>query len=179
LKEFYLLHPTFIYKTILNFFKPFVSKKFWSKFHPCDKVDDIFQFIEKSQIPLHAEVLLHNYFIVKTIDISATKISGIGLEALRISKNQIIPESYKQLFKFLSQKDYVQGIFKISGRGQEVENLVRLIDHGDEINLNQSDIHAVASSLKYFFKQLDPPLLTYEKYDDFLGVLNQLSKIEI
>ena len=109
--------------------------------------------------------------------VKSTSDFSLQIDKKDITKESLISPGYQQLFKYLGQKDYVQGIFKISGRTQEVENLIKLIENGDEINFNQSDIHAVASSLKYFFKELDPPLLTYDKYDDFLGLLNQLSNL--
>ena len=57
LKLFFLIHPTFLYKTLMKLFKPFISKKFWSKFQLLNDITKIYNFIDKDQIPLPPNVL--------------------------------------------------------------------------------------------------------------------------
>lgn len=63
-----------------------------------------------------------------------------------------------------------QGIFRVGGKSDEVSILKTLIDNDDNIDYSSCDIHSVTSILKQLLREMEPPLLTYEKYSKFLEV---------
>jgi len=63
---------------------------------------------------------------------------------------------------------HTEGIFRKPGASSEIQSLKKRMAAGEKIDLNDVSIHALASLLKAFFRELPEPLLTYECYDLFV-----------
>jgi len=63
---------------------------------------------------------------------------------------------------------YTEGILRMSGKSTEVEALKIVISREDDVKLDGVDIHVVAQVIKNFFHELPEPILTFEKYNDFV-----------
>jgi hypothetical protein len=172
LKGFYLIHPTFVYKTIFQFFKPFVSKKFWVKLHSCNEVCDVSQWIDKEELALPPQILMYDYGLQRRFPV---KIFGKGLGDLLERKSETgrrVPRIYQNLMDFLEfHGANEEGIFRVGGKSDEVQTMKVLIDNDDNIDFSFVNIHSVASIFKQLFRELEPPLLTYECYNNFVDAM--------
>lgn len=169
LKGFYIVHPTFFFKTIFQFFKPFVSKKFWIKLHFLNEVAELFQYIDKDELSLPPSVLIHDIQFSKKIK---PRLFGCSLKEIlerKAENGRRVPRIYDSLMKHIEDNGLdVQGIFRLSGKSDEITVLKTLIDNDDNIDYSNCDIYSIANILKLLFREMDPPLLTYEKYQKFL-----------
>ena len=71
-----------------------------------------------------------------------------------------------------------EGIFRISGRKLEIQNVQNRLDQGMHVEFPpETEPHVVAGVLKLWFRELPEPLLTYGLYDEFLNAM-MLENIE-
>eukprot|EP01087_Luapelamoeba_hula_P014352 TRINITY_DN4191_c0_g1_i1.p1 TRINITY_DN4191_c0_g1~~TRINITY_DN4191_c0_g1_i1.p1 ORF type:complete len:686 (+),score=134.37 TRINITY_DN4191_c0_g1_i1:1454-3511(+) len=63
-----------------------------------------------------------------------------------------------------------EGVFRLSGDSLDVNYLKKQFQEGATVSDKEFeiDVHAIASLLKLFFRELEPPLMTYELYDTFM-----------
>ncbi|KAJ7992092.1 hypothetical protein DPEC_G00274970 [Dallia pectoralis] len=65
----------------------------------------------------------------------------------------------------------VQGVYRISGSKPRIQKLCLAFEiQKDQVDLSDLSPHDITSVLKYFFKQLPEPLLTFDLYNDFIKV---------
>ncbi|KAL6069593.1 Rho GTPase-activating protein 19 [Balamuthia mandrillaris] len=87
-----------------------------------------------------------------------------------------IDSKYGQAFayKCLEQMDkhvLVQGIYRVSGRLTDVEELVKKINKGKDVDLGSLEPHVLANLLKQFLRELTEPPLTFFLYESFVGAI--------
>eukprot|EP00053_Salpingoeca_punica_P017265 m.165904 g.165904 ORF g.165904 m.165904 type:complete len:555 (+) comp17163_c0_seq1:474-2138(+) len=64
------------------------------------------------------------------------------------------------------------GLFRLPGRTTRVRELKDAFNRGEQPDLLQeTEVHAVASLLKQYLRELPAPLLTFEKFDSFLSAV--------
>jgi hypothetical protein len=100
----------------------------------------------------------------------------------RNSETERIPRQIKPLFEFLLKHGpNYEGIFRISGQKDYIDQWIIKIDEGELLPLGHKNIedlcHNVSSILKKYIRDLPTPILTWELYDDFLKT-NFLSEEE-
>jgi len=64
-----------------------------------------------------------------------------------------------------------EGIFRVPGDQTEMRGLRQLLNQGgdtEQVLSNCQNLHSIAGLLKMYFRELRPPLLTFELYDDFI-----------
>ena len=64
-----------------------------------------------------------------------------------------------------------EGIFRVPGDASEMRIMRAQLNEAGEIRrvvANCANLHSVAGMLKMYFRELNPPLLTFELYDDFI-----------
>eukprot|EP01080_Neovahlkampfia_damariscottae_P008830 gene8831-779_t len=86
-----------------------------------------------------------------------------------------VPRKIQQLIDFLMiHAPDVKGIFRVPGTKAEVDKVIDLIDLGEEIPFEKytKDVNDIGSAFKQYVRELPIPILTYEKFDDFLNVSN-------
>ncbi|KAL0992640.1 hypothetical protein UPYG_G00096090 [Umbra pygmaea] len=72
----------------------------------------------------------------------------------------------------------VQGVYRISGSKPRVQKLCQAFEtQKDQVDLSDLSPHDITSVLKYFFKELPEPLLTFDLYNDFIGVGKEIQRI--
>jgi len=77
-------------------------------------------------------------------------------------------ESYKE-----------EGIFRISGTHEEIQQLKAKFDLGLEVDLEEaSSVHVVAALLKLYFRELPEPLITYDLYEMAIEIGTKADKGE-
>lgn len=155
-------------KTVLPISKILFKKKFTAKLK--DKSSETKGTIE---------------FIIeknKEVKESEKKIFGVSLQDVMKRDHEVenIPLQIKYLIDFLLKHGpNHEGIFRISGSNDFVNEWVKKMDLGGLLLLNikkdvESLTHNVSSIFKKYIRDLPIPLLTYENYDQFI----QLLKIE-
>ncbi|XP_043955580.1 GEM-interacting protein isoform X2 [Gambusia affinis] len=65
----------------------------------------------------------------------------------------------------------VQGVYRVSGAKPRIQKLCQTFEtHKDQVDLSDHSPHDITSILKHFFKELPEPLLTFDLYNEFIGV---------
>ncbi|KAM9970815.1 hypothetical protein ACTFIR_002679 [Dictyostelium discoideum] len=98
------------------------------------------------------------------------KVFGVPIEKTVIGNNEI-PAVVLQTIDYIEKKAMdIVGIFRLSGSVLTIEQWKAKYDKGERVDLFQEvDPHAVAGLLKLYLRELPDPLLTYEKYDNFIA----------
>ncbi|XP_078314826.1 unconventional myosin-IXb-like isoform X4 [Crassostrea virginica] len=101
-----------------------------------------------------------------------SKVYGVPLASL-VSDEHKIPVIVERLIVAIETHGmYTVGIYRKAGAIAKVKQLKQNIDSGKEdltaIDIDEYPIHTITTVLKYFFRELPEPLLTFELYDDFL-----------
>ncbi|KAF2072481.1 hypothetical protein CYY_006213 [Polysphondylium violaceum] len=82
-----------------------------------------------------------------------------------------IPLIVSQTIEYIEKKamDTV-GIFRLSGSVLTIEQWKAKYDKGEKVDLStESDPHAIAGLLKLYLRELPDPILTFEKYNNFIA----------
>mmetsp|Transcript_10363 Transcript_10363/g.13895 ORF Transcript_10363/g.13895 Transcript_10363/m.13895 type:complete len:636 (+) Transcript_10363:63-1970(+) len=61
-----------------------------------------------------------------------------------------------------------EGIFRISGKKEDVDLIKKSYEKGKPVSLSDHDIHAVTGALKQYLREMKTPLMTFELYEAFL-----------
>ncbi|XP_015243908.1 PREDICTED: GEM-interacting protein isoform X1 [Cyprinodon variegatus] len=65
----------------------------------------------------------------------------------------------------------VQGVYRVSGSKPRIQKLCQTFEtQKDQVDLSDLSPHDITSILKHFFKELPEPLLTFDLYNEFIGV---------
>ncbi|XP_062311906.1 rho GTPase-activating protein 19, partial [Osmerus eperlanus] len=77
-----------------------------------------------------------------------------------------------QLIQYLSQSEYVEGLFRVPGNSVRQQALREQLDGGAELDLASGDFHPndVATLLKSFLGELPEPLLTHRHFHAHLKI---------
>lgn len=65
----------------------------------------------------------------------------------------------------------LEGIFRVNANKSDLENARFLIDNGEKLDISsfsKKDSHFASGLLKYYFRELPEPILTYALYDCFV-----------
>ncbi|KAI6648489.1 Rho GTPase-activating protein 29-like [Oopsacas minuta] len=96
---------------------------------------------------------------------------GVSLEDQLKANNHKIPPILSRCIREIEDRGLdLQGIYRIAGVKNKVENLCASFETGDykDINLSEEPPHLIASCLKLYFRQLPEPLFTFRLYDEFI-----------
>ena len=65
----------------------------------------------------------------------------------------------------------LEGIFRISGNQQEIQDAKEKFDQGLDVKMSSmSSPHAVAGLMKLYFRELPEPLLSFQYYEIFVAI---------
>ncbi|XP_050780858.1 rho GTPase-activating protein 8 isoform X2 [Gopherus flavomarginatus] len=107
---------------------------------------------------------------------------GVSLQYLKDkNKGQLIPPVMKQTVSYLKSKGLrVEGLFRRSASIQTIKEVHKLYNQGKPVNFDDyGDIHIPAVILKTFLRELPQPLLTFESYDQILGITSVESSLRV
>jgi hypothetical protein len=168
-----MVHPTFIYKTIFKFFKPFLSAKFWRKLHTISKIESIYEYIDKNDLPLPPSVLLHDIYYNKK-DLSKNQYFSMDISSLLQRKEESgrkIPKIMDCLITHIEKYGMDQvGLFRVSGTHEELNDLKLLFDYGDNVDLTHCHINLVCDALKLFVRETPEPIIPFDYYEPLLKI---------
>lgn len=63
---------------------------------------------------------------------------------------------------------YAEGLYRKSGVSSKIKELQRKMNETAEIDYDSYNVHVLTNVLKTFLRDLPEPLLTFDRYDDFL-----------
>ncbi|XP_036015507.1 rho GTPase-activating protein 8 isoform X3 [Mus musculus] len=196
LKALYVVHPTSLIKALWNIFKPLISHKFGKKVTYCSNLRELREHLQCDQLLIPPEVVRYDEKLqnlhkgqppppTKTPPPRPplpTQQFGVSLQYLR-DKNQgeLIPPVLRWTVTYLREKGLrTEGLFRRSASAQTVRQVQRLYDQGKPVNFDDyGDMHLPAVILKTFLRELPQPLLTFQAYEQILGITSVESSLRV
>ncbi|EDL04450.1 mCG141063, isoform CRA_b [Mus musculus] len=177
LKALYVVHPTSLIKALWNIFKPLIHLQCDQLLIPPEVVryDEKLQNLHKGQPPPPTKTPPPRPPL-------PTQQFGVSLQYLR-DKNQgeLIPPVLRWTVTYLREKGLrTEGLFRRSASAQTVRQVQRLYDQGKPVNFDDyGDMHLPAVILKTFLRELPQPLLTFQAYEQILGITSVESSLRV
>nr|XP_034993278.1 rho GTPase-activating protein 8 isoform X3 [Zootoca vivipara] len=196
LKVLYIVHPTNFIKIIWNIFKPLISHKFGKKVIYLNYLSDLRDHLKYDQLKIPQEVIRHDENLhtkQKKKPLTAVKIPpprpplptqqfGVSLQYLKAkNKGELIPPVMKHTVSYLKRKGLkAEGLFRRSASIQSIKEIQKLYNQGKSVNFDDyGDIHIPAVILKTLLRELPEPLLTFEPYDQIIGITSVESSLRV
>ncbi|XP_067358322.1 unconventional myosin-IXAb-like isoform X3 [Channa argus] len=105
-----------------------------------------------------------------------------GVELSRLtSEERMVPQLVEKLINYIEMHGlYTEGIYRKSGSTNKIKELRQGLDTDvSVVNLDDYNIHVIASVLKQWLRDLPSPLMTFELYEEFLRAMGQPDKREV
>ncbi|XP_062276509.1 unconventional myosin-IXAb-like [Scomber scombrus] len=105
-----------------------------------------------------------------------------GVELSRLtSEERTVPQLVEKLINYIEMHGlYTEGIYRKSGSTNKIKELRQGLDTDvNTVNLDDYNIHVIASVLKQWLRDLPSPLMTFELYEEFLRAMGQPDKREV
>uniref|UniRef100_A0A8C9II10 Rho GTPase-activating protein n=1 Tax=Piliocolobus tephrosceles TaxID=591936 RepID=A0A8C9II10_9PRIM len=179
LKALYVVHPTSFIKVLWNIFKPLISHKFGKKVTYFNYLSQLHEHLKYDQLIIPPEVLRGVERTSASSHYDHPSNSGKNCHFLFSflslkDKNQgeLIPPVLRFTVTYLREKGLrTEGLFRRSASVQTVREIQRLYNQGKPVNFDDyGDIHIPAVILKTFLRELPQPLLTFQAYEQILGI---------
>uniref|UniRef100_A0A8C0XJA1 Rho GTPase-activating protein 8 n=1 Tax=Castor canadensis TaxID=51338 RepID=A0A8C0XJA1_CASCN len=190
------VHPTSFIRVLWNIFKPLISHKFGKKVTYFSYLSELHEHLQWDQLLIPPEVLQYDEKLRNLHDgrpPPPTKMPpprpplpaqqfGVSLQYLK-DKNQgeFIPPVLRFTVTYLTEKGlHAEGLFHRSASAQTIRQVQRLYDQGKPVDFDDyGDIHVPAAILKTFLRELPQPLLTFEAYEQILGITSVESSLRV
>uniref|UniRef100_A0A8C5QW47 Myosin IXA n=1 Tax=Leptobrachium leishanense TaxID=445787 RepID=A0A8C5QW47_9ANUR len=94
-----------------------------------------------------------------------------GVELSRLTNEErTVPVLLEKLISYIEMHGlYTEGIYRKPGSTNKIRELRQSLDTDiDNVNLDDYNIHVIASVFKQWLRELPNPLMTFELYDEFL-----------
>uniref|UniRef100_A0A8C9RKI1 Myosin IXA n=1 Tax=Scleropages formosus TaxID=113540 RepID=A0A8C9RKI1_SCLFO len=103
-----------------------------------------------------------------------------GVEVTRLtSDDRTVPLVVEKLINYIEMHGlYTEGIYRKSGSTNKIKELKQGLDTGT-MNLDEYNIHVIASVFKQWLRDLPNPLMTFELYEEFLRAMGLQDKKEV
>lgn len=87
-----------------------------------------------------------------------------------------MPQLVEKLINYIEMHGlYTEGIYRKSGSANKIKELRQGLDTDvGSVNLDDYNIHVIASVLKQWLRELPSPLMTFELYEEFLRAMGKL-----
>uniref|UniRef100_A0AAR2K707 Myosin IXA n=1 Tax=Pygocentrus nattereri TaxID=42514 RepID=A0AAR2K707_PYGNA len=105
-----------------------------------------------------------------------------GVEVSRLTNDErSVPLVVEKLINYIEMHGlYTEGIYRKSGSTSKVKELKQALDTDvNSVNLDEYNIHVIASVFKQWLRDLPNPLMTFELYEEFLRVMGLPDKKEV
>ncbi|XP_075863038.1 rho GTPase-activating protein 8 [Microcebus murinus] len=196
LKALYVVHPTSFIKVLWNVFRPLISHKFGKKVTYVNCLSELRGHLPRAQLLIPPEVLRYDEKLrslhqgrpppaMKTPPPRPplpTQQFGVSLQYLKDkNRGELIPPVLRSTVTYLREKGLrTEGLFRRSASVATVREIQRLYNQGKPVNFDDyGDIHVPAVILKTFLRELPQPLLTFEAYEQILGITSVESSLRV
>ncbi|XP_077373722.1 unconventional myosin-IXAb-like isoform X2 [Festucalex cinctus] len=105
-----------------------------------------------------------------------------GVELSRLTSDERnVPQLVEKLINYIEMHGlYTEGIYRKSGSTNKIKELRQGLDTDvSSVNLDDYNIHVIASVLKQWLRDLPSPLMTFELYQEFLRAMGQPNTREV
>ncbi|XP_067871726.1 unconventional myosin-IXAa isoform X2 [Heterodontus francisci] len=105
-----------------------------------------------------------------------------GVEVSRLTNDErTVPLVVEKLINYIEMHGlYTEGIYRKSGSTNKIKELKQGLDTDiDSMNLDEYNIHVIASVFKQWLRELPNPLMTFELYDEVLRAMGLQDRKEI
>uniref|UniRef100_A0A8C1IPB3 Myosin IXAb n=1 Tax=Cyprinus carpio TaxID=7962 RepID=A0A8C1IPB3_CYPCA len=105
-----------------------------------------------------------------------------GVELSRLTSDErAVPLVVEKLINYIEMHGlYTEGIYRKSGSTNKSKELKQGLDTDENsVNLDDYNIHVIASVLKQWLRDLPNPLMTFELYEEFLRAMGLQDKREV
>uniref|UniRef100_A0A3Q1C8K6 Myosin IXA n=1 Tax=Amphiprion ocellaris TaxID=80972 RepID=A0A3Q1C8K6_AMPOC len=105
-----------------------------------------------------------------------------GVEVSRLTNDErTVPLVVEKLINYIEMHGlYTEGIYRKSGSTNKIKELKQGLDTGDDLmNLDDYNIHVIASVFKQWLRDLPNPLMTFELYEEFIRAMGLQDKKEM
>uniref|UniRef100_A0A672SL03 Unconventional myosin-IXa-like n=1 Tax=Sinocyclocheilus grahami TaxID=75366 RepID=A0A672SL03_SINGR len=105
-----------------------------------------------------------------------------GVELSRLTSDErAVPLVVEKLINYIEMHGlYTEGIYRKSGSTNKIKELKQGLDtDANSVNLDDYNIHVIASVLKQWLRDLPNPLMTFELYEEFLRAMGLQDKGEV
>uniref|UniRef100_A0A8C9WKJ7 Myosin IXA n=1 Tax=Scleropages formosus TaxID=113540 RepID=A0A8C9WKJ7_SCLFO len=124
----------------------------------------------------------HRKCCLKMTTKCSKKVKGFGVEVTRLtSDDRTVPLVVEKLINYIEMHGlYTEGIYRKSGSTNKIKELKQGLDTDVEsMNLDEYNIHVIASVFKQWLRDLPNPLMTFELYEEFLRAMGLQDKKEV
>ncbi|XP_066503018.1 unconventional myosin-IXAa isoform X4 [Hoplias malabaricus] len=105
-----------------------------------------------------------------------------GVDVSRLTNDErSVPLVVEKLINYIEMHGlYTEGIYRKSGSTNKIKELKQGLDTDvSSINLDEYNIHVIASVFKQWLRDLPNPLMTFELYEEFLRAMGLQDKKEV
>uniref|UniRef100_A0A8D3DIC6 Myosin IXA n=1 Tax=Scophthalmus maximus TaxID=52904 RepID=A0A8D3DIC6_SCOMX len=105
-----------------------------------------------------------------------------GVEVSRLTNDErTVPLVVEKLINYIEMHGlYTEGIYRKSGSTNKIRELKQGLDTDvDSMNLDDYNIHVIASVFKQWLRDLPNPLMTFELYEEFIRAMGLQDKKEM
>ncbi|XP_076588668.1 unconventional myosin-IXAa isoform X2 [Chaetodon auriga] len=105
-----------------------------------------------------------------------------GVEVSRLTNDErTVPLVVEKLINYIEMHGlYTEGIYRKSGSANKIKELKQGLDTDvDSMNLDDYNIHVIASVFKQWLRDLPNPLMTFELYEEFIRAMGLQDKKEM
>ena len=163
LKQLFVVHPSFWVRAGFQFFRPFISSKFWKKVVYIHDVRQLYQYMSPSQVKFPAYVTSQPGFLK-----NANAMFGQSLEfamAHPMNDRRQVPCLIEAAIEVISNNGLeAEGIFRISGNSSRIKELQDAYDKGNPPDLSNEDVHTVTGLLKRYLRELPEPIIPFSMF---------------
>uniref|UniRef100_A0A671V996 Myosin IXA n=1 Tax=Sparus aurata TaxID=8175 RepID=A0A671V996_SPAAU len=108
--------------------------------------------------------------------------NNFGVEVSRLTNDErTVPLVVEKLINYIEMHGlYTEGIYRKSGSTNKIKELKQGLDTDvDSMNLDDYNIHVIASVFKQWLRDLPNPLMTFELYEEFIRAMGLQDKKEM
>ncbi|XP_054900866.1 unconventional myosin-IXAa isoform X5 [Poeciliopsis prolifica] len=105
-----------------------------------------------------------------------------GVEVARLTNDErTVPLVVEKLINYIEMHGlYTEGIYRKSGSTNKIKELKLALDtDAENMNLDDYNIHVIASVFKQWLRDLPNPLMTFELYEEFIRAMSLQDKKEM
>jgi Rho GTPase-activating protein 1 len=179
LKQLFIVNPSFWVKAGFQFFRPFISSKFWKKVVYVTEMRQLYQFMSPTQIRFPA-------YVTDKVNFAKNAAALFG-QSLEVAMTHPMNEGFEvpclvhsAIEAIIAKGLKTEGIFRISGNANRIKELQEAFDKGTRVDLSQeNEIHNVAGLLKRYLRQLPEPLIPFAVFPNMITVASEETPADI
>ncbi|XP_073917766.1 unconventional myosin-IXa isoform X5 [Castor canadensis] len=146
----------------------------------CEYCSSLIWIMDRASVCKLCKYACHKKCCLKTTAMCSKKCDPelssrqFGVELSRLtSEDRTVPLVVEKLINYIEMHGlYTEGIYRKSGSTNKIKELRQGLDtDAESVNLDDYNIHVIASVFKQWLRDLPNPLMTFELYEEFLRAM--------